>query len=87
MKLKILKIFIISLTILGIVSDLDSKKTVRPAKEFKFLSCKCLLEPWYADEYIYKNWTCFAKNWNRYFSTVNMDFTLTKPLHKIFVRF
>ena len=73
------------LIILLIFSTIESKKTLRPIQEFKFLNCKCLVEPWFSEPNLYKNWTCFAKNWSRNTSTINADFTLIKPLYKIFV--
>ncbi|KAL7012779.1 hypothetical protein ACKWTF_015042 [Chironomus riparius] len=80
--MNILIIFPITLLFLA---SIESKRSLTPTIDFKFLNCKCLLEPWYADEYVYKNWTCFAKNWSRNMSTVNADFTLIKPLYKIFI--
>ena len=73
--------------ILLFLTFIESKRSLTPTVDFKFLNCKCLLESWYADEYVYKNWTCYAKNWSRNMSTVNADFTLIKPLNNFFVGF
>ena len=78
--LKILSIFLFTLFS-------ETKRTRSPTQDFKFLNCKCLISPWFLEPYLYKNWTCYAKNWSRNMSTINADFTLIKPVNKILVSF
>lgn len=39
-----------------------------------------------SSQYIYNNWTCFAKSYSRQLSTVNIRATLKKPMSDFFVR-
>ena len=46
---------------------------------FKLYKCKCNLE------YVYPNYTCFAKSWSRNISTYNHYAIVKKPLYELFV--
>lgn len=39
-----------------------------------------------SDKFIYQNFSCFAKSYNRYLSTMNVHLTTIKPLTDIYVR-
>ena len=39
------------------------------------------------DAYIFSNYSCFAKNFNRYVSTVNIQVFFKKPIYEVYVSF
>ncbi|CRK95989.1 CLUMA_CG009430, isoform A [Clunio marinus] len=46
---------------------------------YRYLTCNV------SDEFVYPNYTCYAKSFNRSFSAESVSLTLRKPLYQVFI--